>query len=62
MELAGYTSRVGEMLDVFDDVSKGKYQRTSTNAAKQGVRFSDRILHENGQPVPTGSYFRKADL
>lgn len=56
VELAGYTYRVSNMFDVFDDVSKGKYERSSiVSATKQHpacpLRFS-----ENGQLVAMGEY------
>lgn len=52
--MAGYTYRVSVMFDVFDDVSKGKYERSSiVSATKQHpacpLRFS-----ENGQLVALG--------
>lgn len=57
VELAGYTYRVSVMFDVFDDVSKGKYERSSiVSATKQHpacpLRFS-----ENGQLVAMGKFF-----
>ncbi|XP_065177921.1 ATP-binding cassette sub-family D member 2-like [Sycon ciliatum] len=35
-ELAGYTSRVSRMFDVFEEVKKGNYQRTTVTANSQG--------------------------
>ncbi|XP_077464501.1 ATP-binding cassette sub-family D member 1 [Stigmatopora argus] len=45
-ELAGYTARVSEMLDVFEDVSKGIYRRSSDR--EQGVSASGAMV-EHGQ-------------
>ncbi|KDR16020.1 ATP-binding cassette sub-family D member 2 [Zootermopsis nevadensis] len=57
VELAGYTSRVGDMLDVFEDASHGKYQRTvvTTSESKHSGRNSGfRMEFKNGQPVAKG--------
>ena len=32
-ELAGYTSRVSDLLDAMDDVAKGKYQKKLVSSA-----------------------------
>ncbi|KAG8285846.1 ATP-binding cassette sub- D member 2 [Homalodisca vitripennis] len=52
VELAGYTSRVGHMLEVFEQVSQGQYQKT-TVAAKSLVR-SPGLQFANGQIVIRG--------
>uniref|UniRef100_A0A1B6GNJ2 ABC transporter domain-containing protein n=1 Tax=Cuerna arida TaxID=1464854 RepID=A0A1B6GNJ2_9HEMI len=52
VELAGYTSRVAHMLEVFDQVSQGQYQKT-TVAAKSLVR-SPGLHYANGQIVIKG--------
>jgi ATP-binding cassette subfamily D (ALD) protein 2 len=58
VELAGYTARVGDMLDVFEDASHGKYQRAvvttaeSKHLAKNG---GFRLEFKNGQPVVKGT-------
>ncbi|PSN48985.1 ATP-binding cassette sub-family D member 3 [Blattella germanica] len=57
VELAGYTSRVGDMLDVFEDASKGKYQRTvvADIDSKQLTKYNNfRMEFRNGQPVVKG--------
>ncbi|PNF43877.1 ATP-binding cassette sub-family D member 2 [Cryptotermes secundus] len=57
VELAGYTSRVGDMLDVFEDASHGKYQRTvvTTSESKHSSKNSTfRMEFKNGQPVVKG--------
>lgn len=50
--LAGYTSRVAGMFQVFDDVSHGKYQKTmiADETSTQGI-----IEFKNGQPVAKGN-------
>ncbi|TNM86526.1 hypothetical protein fugu_006756 [Takifugu bimaculatus] len=49
-ELAGYTSRVSEMLDVFEDVNKGIYRRSAdTEDALTGE--DQKLLVQHGQRV-----------
>jgi hypothetical protein len=58
VELAGYTSRVGDMLDVFEDTSRGKYQRTvvTTSESKHSSKNNTfRMEFRNGQPVVKGN-------
>ncbi|XP_054274090.1 ATP-binding cassette sub-family D member 1 [Macrosteles quadrilineatus] len=52
VELAGYTSRVSQMLDVFDQVSRGQYRKT-TVAAKSLLRSSS-LQYINGQLLVKG--------
>lgn len=61
VELAGYTSRVGEMLDVFGEVGEGRYKRTTTSATKQNSRGTDRLEFKDGQPVAKGKITESTD-
>ena len=57
MELAGYTSRVGTMLDVFEEVGQGHYEKPSIkDNSKSGQRQWEalRLTVRNGIPVATG--------
>lgn len=50
--LAGYTHRVAGMFDVFEDVSEGKYQKTSV--ADGGVNTAGVLEYKNGLPIAKG--------
>lgn len=58
MELAGYTSRVGDMLDVFEDASSGKYNKTLVTGTEAKNFKSLQIELKDGQPIVKGkTYF-----
>lgn len=51
-ELAGYTSRVSEMLDVFEDVSSEVYRRSANREVSQAeVGAQDQAVVQHGQRV-----------
>lgn len=54
--LAGYTSRVAGMFEVFEEVSNGVYKKTlvADETSTQGI-----IEFKNGQPIANGEYFIK---
>jgi ATP-binding cassette subfamily D (ALD) protein 2 len=57
VELAGYTSRVGNMLDVFEEVGRGHYEKPSIKGnSKSGQRQWEtlRLTVKNGLPIATG--------
>lgn len=54
MELAGYTSRVGAMFDVFEEVSEGKYKKTTVNSIKQWSATPSLQYDSNGQLLVKG--------
>ncbi len=57
VELAGYTSRVGNMLDVFEEVGQGHYEKPSIKGnSKSGQRQWEtlRLTVKNGIPIATG--------
>lgn len=49
-ELAGYTSRVSEMLDVFEDVNKGIYRRSADTEDTLTGREQEALV-QHGQRV-----------
>lgn len=49
-ELAGYTSRVSEMLDVFEDVKSGVYKRSSAREEEE-ERGREQTVVQHGQRV-----------
>lgn len=53
--LAGYTSRVAGMFQVFDEVSNGIYRKTlvADETSTQGI-----IEFQNGQPIAKGMHHR----
>ncbi|KAJ8301799.1 hypothetical protein KUTeg_020786 [Tegillarca granosa] len=56
IELAGYTSRVSEMVEVFDDASKGKYKRnivTKADSTKSALRHIQGPLELKGEVIDT---------
>ncbi|XP_013781630.1 ATP-binding cassette sub-family D member 2-like [Limulus polyphemus] len=56
-ELAGYTSRVSKMFTVFEEVSKGKYQRTLATLNKRDMKKSLKIkglTFKDGMPEAKG--------
>lgn len=59
VELAGYTARVGNMLEVFEDVQCGRYQRPAVmnNGNKQPERgIGANLILKNGMPVINGQF------
>ncbi|CAH0765455.1 unnamed protein product [Bemisia tabaci] len=54
VELAGYTSRVGAMFDVFEEVSEGKYKKTTVNSIKQWSTTPSLQYDSNGQLLVKG--------
>ncbi|XP_060837262.1 ATP-binding cassette sub-family D member 1 [Rhopalosiphum padi] len=54
VELAGYTYRVGAMLDVFNDVSKCKYRRNGLNNGKVHKTLPKLHYNKDGQLVIRG--------
>lgn len=55
-ELAGYTSRVAQMFEVFSDMQKGNYVRSRVPAVKQGTRHQKvtaSLLQKRGMVIDT---------
>lgn len=50
-ELAGYTSRVSEMLDVFEDVNEGIYRRSAEDAEDALATGDQAASVQHGQRV-----------
>lgn len=58
VELAGYTSRVAKMLEVFDHVSHGRYERTSVT---KGVVRPSSLQYLNGHLLVKGDVVDSVD-
>lgn len=55
VELVGYTSRVGEMLRVFNEAKEGNYIKTTSNLSKTTKNLNGAsLVFENGRPVAKG--------
>ncbi|KAL0277805.1 UNVERIFIED_CONTAM: hypothetical protein PYX00_004963 [Menopon gallinae] len=62
VELVGYTSRVGEMLRVFEDTKRGNYIKTTANASKTTKNAAGFALEfENGRPIAKGHVSETVD-
>ncbi|XP_052084307.1 ATP-binding cassette sub-family D member 1-like [Mytilus californianus] len=64
-ELAGYTSRVSEMFETFNDIRQGKYKRTIVTKQKKGKSNLKKIsgpLEIKGKVIDTESVIDTEDL
>lgn len=64
-ELAGYTSRVSEMFETFNDIRQGKYKRTIVTKQKKGKSNLEKIsgpLQIKGEVIDTESVIDTEDL
>lgn len=59
VELAGYTSRVGQMLNVFEQVGRGEYQRTTVGA--KALHSAAGLQYSNGQLLVKGVILESTD-
>ncbi|KAK6621774.1 ATP-binding cassette sub- D member 2 [Polyplax serrata] len=62
VELVGYTSRVGEMLRVFNEAKEGNYIKTTSNLSKTTKNLNGAsLVFENGRPVAKGLVIETTD-
>lgn len=61
VELAGYTARVGNMLQVFEEVQRGRYVRVSviSDNEQRDSRCPANLIFKNGVPLINGWYYRQ---